>query len=216
MADTPYVPGRIAEPRVLGLYALAAATFLVGSRMAGWYDTNGRLLAAFIAVFGLAQLLAAMWSYERHDELATAIFGMWGAFWLAYGVLDMPFATPTPVLTAASPEIAFALIALAAITWMLMLAAAAESAASVLGLLLLAGAATVGAIADGLGIRGLRVATGWLFFVAGVIEWYTATALLLASSHGRDVLPVGTTLIVRTPPAASDVPRATPAARRIG
>jgi len=215
MVDTTQVPGRMADPRVLGFYGLAGATFLVGTRMAGWYGTSGYLLASFIAIFGLVQLLAGMWSYARRDDLATAVFGMWGAFWLGYGILDRPGATPTAILTAVSPEVAFGFIVLAAITWMTVLAATADSWALVVGLTALAAASTLGAIAEGIDIHGLWVLSGWLFAIAGVVAWYTSTALLLASSHGHDVLPLGTALAGGTPAAATDIPRTTPVARRV-
>jgi hypothetical protein len=85
----------------------------------------------------------------------TAVFGMWGAFWLGYGILDRPGATPTAILTAVSPEVAFGFIVLAAITWITALAAAS----------------TLGAIAEGIGIHGLWVLSGWLFAIAGVVAW---------------------------------------------
>src|SRR5881392_1280293 len=80
----------IAAPSVLGLFGFAGATFVVAANMAGWWGTptSGLALAPFAAMFGgLAQFLAGMWAYRARDAIATAMHGMWGAFWLAYGVL---------------------------------------------------------------------------------------------------------------------------------
>jgi hypothetical protein len=36
-----------------------------------------------------------MWAYRARDGLATAMHGMWGAFWMAYGLLFLLVATKT-------------------------------------------------------------------------------------------------------------------------
>ena len=56
--------------------------------MAGWYGTGGTPLVLYPFVLtagGLAQFLAGMWSYRARDGLATAVHGIWGSFWLAFG-----------------------------------------------------------------------------------------------------------------------------------
>ena len=86
----------IAAPSVLGVFGLAGATFIVAANMAGWYgnaSTPGYLFP-FAAFFGgLAQFPAGMWAYRARDAVATAMHGMWGAFWMAYGTLRLLIAT---------------------------------------------------------------------------------------------------------------------------
>src|SRR5918911_730826 len=80
----------IAAPSILGLYGFAGATLMVAANMAGWYGTKSSpgFLFPFAAMFGgLAQFLAGMWAFRARDALATAMHGMWGAFWLAWGIL---------------------------------------------------------------------------------------------------------------------------------
>src|SRR3954451_5201339 len=94
----------IAAPSILGLFGFAGATFIVASNLAGWWGTpdSGLALAPFAAMFGgLAQFLAGMWAYRARDAIATAMHGTWGAFWLAYGILNILLATH--VLTAPTP-----------------------------------------------------------------------------------------------------------------
>src|SRR5881398_1460386 len=86
----------IAAPSILGLAGFAGATFIVASNLAGWWGTphSGLVLAPFAAMFGgLAQFLAGMWAYRARDAVATAMHGTWGAFWLAYGILQLLLAT---------------------------------------------------------------------------------------------------------------------------
>src|SRR5919206_2920742 len=86
----------IAAPSILGLFGFAAATFVVAANLAGWYGdhtTTPLVLAPFAAVFGgIAQFLAGMWAYRARDGLATAMHGMWGSFWIGYGILSVMLA----------------------------------------------------------------------------------------------------------------------------
>src|SRR5439155_7318084 len=89
---------------ILGLAGFASATFIVASNLAGWWGTptSGLVLAPFAGMFGgLAQFLAGMWAYKARDAIATLAHGTWGAFWLAYGILNILLAAH--VLTAPTP-----------------------------------------------------------------------------------------------------------------
>ncbi len=195
----------IAAPSVLGLYGFAGATFMVAAQMAHWFGTPGRtdlFLAPFAAMFGgLAQFAAGMWSFKARDAVATAMHGMWGAFWIAYGILNLGFATgtlskPSP----AFPALGFWFIVLAAITWVGMWAASAESKAVATVLFFLALGSTLAAIGELAGAEGLRILAGWSFIISAVIAWYTASALMLEGAFGRVVLPLGKTEHARQAP----------------
>src|SRR3954471_2932168 len=110
----------IAAPSILGLFGFAGAPFIVASNLAGWYGTAATpgYLFPFAAVFGgLAQFMAGMWAYRARDAVATAMHGMWGSFWLAYGLLFLLVATGQ-VHTGRTMDTAFGMwfVALAAIT----------------------------------------------------------------------------------------------------
>src|SRR3954464_4178977 len=82
----------IAAPSILGLFGFAGATFVVAAHMAGIYGTAGTTdyifpCAAFFG--GLAQFLAGMWAYRALDGVATAMHGMWGSFWMAFGLVSL-------------------------------------------------------------------------------------------------------------------------------
>lgn len=186
----------IAAPSILGLSGFAGATFVVASNLAGWWGTadSGLILFPFAAMFGgLAQLLAGMWSYRARDGVATLAHGTWGAFWLAYGILNILLAThvlPAPVDPFHQPEVGFWFFALAVTTAIAMVAAMTESAAlfGVLGTL----AAGSGILAGGY-IYGSETwvhVAGWVLVISAGFAWYTAAALLLAGTTGRTVLPL--------------------------
>jgi len=184
-----------AAPSILGLYGFAASTFMVAAHMAHWYGSSQSdlYLAPFCVMFGgVAQFLAGMWAYRVRDGLATAMHGMWGAFWIAFGILNLGFATGTLHQPAgAFPEFGFWFIGLAAITWVGTIAAFAANGALVLVLGFLGAGSTVAAIGELEGAAGLTVVAGWLFIISAVLAFYTASALMLEGSFGRSILPVG-------------------------
>jgi succinate-acetate transporter protein len=198
----------IAAPSILGLYGFAGATFIVATYLAGWYSAQGAplYLFPFAAFFGgLAQFLAGMWSYRARDGLATAMHGMWGSFWMAYGLLFFLAATGTVTLpTGPFVELGFWFIVLAAITWIGTWAAlaVARSLTSVLGFL--AAGSTVMAIAQLTGSGILTVIAGWLFIISAVLAWYTASALMLNATYRRQVLPIGEVMRHREAPEISE------------
>jgi succinate-acetate transporter protein len=185
----------IAAPSILGLYGFAGATFIVAAYLANWYGAQGApyYLFPFAAFFGgLAQFLAGMWSYKARDGLATAMHGMWGSFWMAYGLLYFLAATGSVTLpTGPFVELGFWFIVLAAITWIGAWAALAVSGALTGVLGFLAAGSTVMAIAQLTGSGVLTAIAGWLFIISAVLAWYTASALMLNGIYRRHVLPFG-------------------------
>ena len=185
----------IAPPSILGLYGFAGATFMVAANMAGWYGTtrSAAFLWPFAAVFGgVAQFLAGMWGYRARDAIATAMHGMWGSFWIAFGILHLLFSTgvvndPGPKF----PELAFWFIVLGAITTMGALAALSEGNAGVF-MVLATLAAGCGCAAASLmmGSAGWLKAAGYVFVVSACLAFYVASAMMFASAAGRVVLPL--------------------------
>jgi uncharacterized protein len=199
----------IAAPSVLGLYGFAGATFIVAAHMAGWYgsDRSALYLFPFAAMFGgLAQFLAGMWAYRARDAVATAMHGTWGAFWLAYGVLNLLFATkvlvePKPEFT----ELGFWFLVLGAITLAGMLGALLEGNLGVGAVLATLGAGSAfAAIAFLTGGSGWEKLAGWVFIASAILAWYVASAMMLAAAAGRVVLPLAKAS------AASNVPGRSP------
>jgi uncharacterized protein len=187
----------ISAPSILGLYGFAGATFMVAAHMAHWFGgtQTDMVLWPFAAFFGgLAQFLAGMWSYKARDGVATAMHGMWGSFWMAFGTLWILVAAGKVTMPApgtAFPALGFWFIVLAAITWAGTAAASAESSvvSAVLGFL--AAGSTVAAIGELVGIEGLMILAGWLFIISAFIAWYAATALMVNSAFGRNVMGLG-------------------------
>lgn len=185
----------IAAPSILGLFGFAGATFIVAAHLAGWYGsaTSPEFLFPFAAMFGgLAQFLAGMWAYKARDGIATAMHGMWGSFWLAYGIFNLLVAVGVYVVPAGSfPELGFWFLVLAAITALGALAAIAESLALFTVLSSLAVGAGFLAIHYLTGVHWWEVAGGWILIGSAIAAAYTAGAMMLEGAWGRVLLPLG-------------------------
>ena len=186
----------LAAPSILGLYGLAGATFMFAANMAHWFGTTHTtlLLVPFAAIFGgLAQFLSGMWAYKARDGVATAVHGMWGAFWMAFGFLGLMMSDGRAIVPAGPtfPALGYWFIVLAAITWVCTAAAVAENKALVTTLTFLAAGSTIAAIALLAGSEGLLILSGYLFMICAIAAWYTASALMLNEAFGSVVWPLG-------------------------
>ncbi len=187
----------IAAPSILGLFGFSVATFMVTAHLVGWYGTKTSPLLIFpfaTAAGGIAQGAAALWAYKARDGLATAIHGIWGAFWLGYGFLQFMIALkvlPAPAPHAAIPELGYWFYPLAAVTLAGMVASLGESLAitSVLAPLWV-GAALLGVFYT-VGGTGWEKAGGYVTMASAFTAFYAASAMMFASSFGRVVLPLG-------------------------
>jgi succinate-acetate transporter protein len=183
---------------VLGLFGFGVATFIVAANVAGWYGnhttTPGALAPFAMMAGGLAQFLAGMWAYRARDALATAMHGIWGSFWLAFGTLHILIASGAmsgPAVWYDDPALGWWFFALAIVTGFGAFAALAESLAlfAVLGTLAAGSGIFVGALA--FASESSATVAGWVFVFSAGFAFYTAGAMMLAATSGRTVLPLG-------------------------
>ena len=201
----------IAAPSILGLYAFAGSTLIVAADMAGWYGTPDTplYLIPFTTVFGgIAQFVAGMWAYKARDAIATAMHGMWGSFWIGFGILQLLMATATipPNEGSSFPALGFWFIALAWITIMGTIAATANNLALTLTLGTLSLGSIFATLANLLGSSpgmGWEAAAGYTFILSAICAWYTASALMFEGVSGKAVLPVGTTARAQKAPSVA-------------
>ena len=185
----------IAAPSILGLFGFAGATFMVAAHLAGWYGTSTSdvWLFPFALTFGgVAQFVAGVWAYRARDGLATAMHGMWGAFWIAWGILQFLIANRTlPVPVAPFTPLGYWFLVLAVITGFGFVAALGQNIAlsGVLGTLGVgSGLLAVYYLVGG---TGWERSAGWVLLASSFLAAYTAGAMMIAGSWGRTVLPLG-------------------------
>jgi uncharacterized protein len=185
----------IAAPSVLGLFGFAGATFIVAANLAGWYGnatTPGYLFPFALTFGGIAQFLAGMWAYRARDGVATAMHGMWGSFWIGYGILNLLVATKTLATgTTMDHALGFWFIALCALTFSGMLGAIAEGGFGVTAVLAtLAAGSGLAAVGFLHGTVFIQHTAGWVFVISAALAWYVATAMMLNAAAGKIILPL--------------------------
>jgi uncharacterized protein len=186
----------VAPPSILGMFALAGSTFMIGAWMAGWYGSafSPFYIAPFVGIIGgAAQLVAAVWSYRARDGMATAVHGTWGSFFLAFGLLYAMFSFQ-PTLVPMGPvftELGFCFIVVAAISWCLSLAAMAQRLALAAVVMSISGGATFAAIALLTGVAWCEILSGYLFLLSALCGLYDAMAHVLKEVYGHEVLKLG-------------------------
>jgi succinate-acetate transporter protein len=188
----------VAAPTILGLLGFMTAATMLGAWMAGWYGsttTPDTIWPFALTAGGIAQLLAGMWCYRARDGVGTAVHGLWGSFWVAWGILAAFSAVGLHPALRLSGDTSFAwwFIVIGAITFMGALAALAQSVALFVALGVRTGGAVLAALAFyNVGGGTMFTVTGWVLVIAAGASFYTASALMLAESFGRTVLPIGT------------------------
>jgi uncharacterized protein len=188
----------VAAPSILGLFGFAAATFMVAANLAGWYGDSQTPLILFpfaLAAGGIAQLLAGMWAYRARDAVATAMHGIWGSFWIGYGLYNLLIALGVlpAAATSATASVAFGFwfVVLAAITWVGAIAATRENNALTAVLGTLAAGSTLLAIALMGGVPVVQTVAAYVLLVSALLAWYLGGAMMLEATFNRAVLPVG-------------------------
>lgn len=186
----------IAAPSVLGYFAGATGFLLFGIWLGGGIATtpkNAVSLFPFLILFaGIGQLAAAMWSYKARDAVAASIHGVWGGFWLAYGLLwllDAAHALALPVFGQGFEALGQWFIYMAVITFTTAFAALGRSPGQFVSQAIAGAAATIAAAGLIAGSTGWLQASGWVFVAAAALFIYHATALMLNAIFGRVILP---------------------------
>jgi succinate-acetate transporter protein len=185
----------IAAPSILGLFGFAGATFMVAAYLAGWYGsaTTPSYLFPFAATFGgIAQFAAALWGYRARDGLATAMHGLWGSFWMAFGILNLLIALHVLVMPVGGfTPFGYWFLVLAVITGFGMIAALGENLGMTAVLATLAVGSALLAIFYLVGGLGWERAAGWVLLASSWIACYTAGSMMIAATWGRTILPLG-------------------------
>ncbi|MGH3009368.1 MAG: acetate uptake transporter family protein [Gaiellaceae bacterium] len=189
----------IAAPSALGLAGFSVATMMVALIQAGWLGhwSDLGVVGLFAMTFGgIAQFAAGMWSFKARDVVATVAHGMWGAFWIAFGLLQIFTIVgkiPAPVPGAPSTALGLWFFGLAYMTGIIALAAMFENlliAAVLWTLAVGSGLSAAGWFLTGIG-NGWLGAGGVLFVISAGLAAYAVLAMSLLAMTGRTVLPLG-------------------------
>jgi succinate-acetate transporter protein len=182
-----------ANPSALGAAAFALTTFVLSmfnAKLVG--PPIGPVLGLMLMYGGIVQLLAGMWEFRTGNTFGALLFSSFGGFWLALWYL----LRQTPALTVSTSGISLFLYAWAIFAALMFIASLRTTGAVAVTLLLL----TITLFILGIGyasLTGTHNLTngtiklgGWFGIVTAASAWYVAFAAVMASTFGRDVLPV--------------------------
>jgi succinate-acetate transporter protein len=184
----------VGDPAPLGLLGFATATLTLSTVLAGWYpETTIGLSIPIVLIFGgVAQFIAALFALRKGDTFAATAFGSFGGFNTTFALLNL-FQNGGLLAKGMNfgPEGIF-ILCFGFIAFFLALAAMRVNAALVLVLLALA----LAYVCDGAAFLADKNAVwqhigGWAGIVSSVLAFYTAAGMVINSSFGRMVVPLG-------------------------
>lgn len=189
----------VADPTPLGLWGFATGTWVVGTVLAGVFPASAltATIPVLVVFAGLAQFIAGLFAYRRANVLAATAFCSFGSFNVLTGAL-LAMQARGIVPTSGDPMVleGFILISFGFIAFALTLAALPTNAGIVITLGLLAVGYTLsgipdltGAVANGTNL--IKALGGWFLVGSAFFAYYTGAALVVNSSWGRTVLPIG-------------------------
>jgi succinate-acetate transporter protein len=191
-----------ANPAPLGLAGFAGTTFvlsLVNSGLVGDKTLVGGGLLPLVAALalaygGIAQLLAGIWEFRTGNTFGAVAFSSYGAFWISFFFIVQ--AAGTVAKTELFSGLGLYLWMWGLFTAMMFFASLRTTGAIAVVFLLLA----ITFIVLGIGNAALAGTTnvtngtiklgGYIGILTAIAAWYAAIAAVLASTFGRDVLPV--------------------------
>ncbi|KAJ3046886.1 Poly [ADP-ribose] polymerase 3 [Rhizophlyctis rosea] len=183
----------LGNPGPLGLGAFALTTFTLSCFNAGVFiekELEGVVLPLALFYGGLAQFAAGMWEYKVENTFGATAFSSYGAFWMsfaAYVYLIVPTLTPA-IANHATGLFLFAWTIFTLYMWVASFRVSVSVFAVFTGLFPTFLLLTIGALANS--PVTTRVG-GWFGLATAAAAWYGSAAVVINSTFGRGVMPVG-------------------------
>lgn len=190
--QVPKVPkSGLGNPGPLGLGAFALTTMTLSIYNAGILtDTSGLVVAVALFYGGIAQFIAGLYEYRISNTFGATAFCSYGAFWCSYAGY-VYFIVPS--LPADKVHEASGLFLLMWLIFTLYMTAAAFRVSLVLAVLFVVLSITflLLCIGDFAEAPNVTKAGGAFGIMTAIIAWYGSAAVVINSTWGRTLLPVG-------------------------
>lgn len=181
-----------ASPAPWAVFAFATTSFFLGYINAGLIGGSAvyAVLPMALIFGGLCQLIVAILETVRGSGFTATVFGIYGPFWIIYGLLVKFFLGSIPTSGQAA-AVALFLFMFAVLSVFLTIASLRTDKVLVVIFFLIAVALVLLGLGAATGASGLTVLGGWVTLVFAVLAWYHALGGLLTMTWGRSVLPTG-------------------------
>lgn len=190
--QVPKVPkSGLGNPGPLGLGAFALTTMTLSIYNAGILtDTSGLVVAVALFYGGIAQFIAGLYEYRISNTFGATAFCSYGAFWCSYAGY-VYFIVPS--LPADKVHEASGLFLLMWLIFTLYMTAASFRVSLVLAVLFVVLSITflLLCIGDFAEAPNVTKAGGAFGILTAIIAWYGSAAVVINSTWGRTMLPVG-------------------------
>ena len=174
---------KIADPGPLGLAGFGITTCILSLINAGVLDAAamGVVLGLALAYGGGAQLLAGMWEFRKGNTFGATAFTSYGAFWISFYFI---------VKAEPAAGVAWYLLFFGILTFYLWIGSFYLNKALFYVFLTLWITFLFLALGD-FGVGGFKQIGGWIGEVCGLLALYTSAAVVINTTAGRQILPVG-------------------------
>jgi succinate-acetate transporter protein len=190
--QAPKVPkSGLGNPGPLGLGGFALTTMTLSIYNAGILtDTSGLVLAVALFYGGIAQFIAGLYEYRISNTFGATAFCSYGAFWCSYAGY-VYFIVPS--LPADKVHEASGLFLLMWLIFTLYMTIASFRVSLVLAVLfsVLSVTFVLLCIGDFAEAPNVTKAGGAFGIMTAIIAWYGSAAVVINSTWGRTLLPVG-------------------------
>jgi uncharacterized protein len=181
-----------ASPAPWAVFAFATTSFFLGYINVGLVSGTAVNAALPLALIfgGLCQLIVAVIEISRGSGFTGTVFGIYGPFWIVYGLLVKFFLGSIPAADQGA-SVALFLFMFAVLSAFLTVASLRTDRVLVVIFSLITLALVLLGIGYASGAHGWITIGGWVTLVFAVLAWYHALAGLLVMTWGRAVLPLG-------------------------
>ncbi|MGD8546211.1 MAG: acetate uptake transporter, partial [Candidatus Bathyarchaeota archaeon] len=189
------------NPAPLGLLGFGMTTVLLNLHNAGFYTLNSMILAMGLAYGGLAQVIAGIMEYKRGNTFGTTAFSSYGLFWWSLVLLlILPqtriwhVSSGSPLQSAGSTALAAYFFMWGLFTFGMFFGTLKANRAVQFVFLSLTILFFLLTAAELTGSIELSWIAGYEGIICGLSAVYTALAEVLNEVHGREVLPLCSTV----------------------
>lgn len=184
---------KIADPAALGLVGFGMTTCILSLVNMGIIGGSGLgvVLALAVAYGGGAQLVAGLWEFRKGNTFGATAFFSYGCFWISFYVLQMFTAKASGVT---STDAGWYLFFWGVFTFYMWFGTFYLNKALFFVFLFLCATFILLAIADWTSSFSANIG-GTVGLVTGLVAMYTSAAVVLNSTAGRTILPVGSAFV---------------------
>jgi succinate-acetate transporter protein len=186
---------KLGNPGPWAVLAFSTTSFMLGVVNAGLLNGAGMPVVLDVALIfgGIMQIIVAVLEFWNGNTFTNAVFGVFGSFWLCFAAFELWFAPMIAKTNPAAigPAVVLFLGVFAVLTFIFFLASLKTDTVLIIVFALVFIVLVLLACSTATGNASLGVLAGWLTIIFAILGWYHAAAGLIASTWGKDILPLG-------------------------